>query len=89
MTTRSARPDAIGGHRPARPLLHRIGERAGLGAVLAALGFCCATTLVGPAIVSGAVGAVVTGSGWPFVALMVAGSGTAAWLGVRRRRPRP
>lgn len=92
MTTRSAHPDAMGGDRPRRPLLHLIGERAGVGAVLVALGLCCAGSLLGFAVVSGAVGAVagfVAGPGWFAVALVVIGSGTAVWLGVRRRRPRP
>lgn len=96
MSTRVAIPDATGRDRPGRPLLHSIGERAGVGAVLAALGFCCGTALVGPAVVSGAVGAVigvvarfVTGSASLFVVLVVAGSGAASWLAVRHRRPRP
>ena len=95
MSTREAIPSAACADRQARPLLHRIGQGAGVGAVLAALGFCCATALVGPAVVMGAVGAVIgtmagvlTGSAWFSVAL-VAGSGAAAWLGVRHWRPRP
>ena len=95
MTTPVGVPEATGGGRPGEPLLHRVGKRAGAGAVLAALGFCCATAFVGPAVVSGAVGAVmgvvagiVTGFAWLVVALVVAGSGAAAWLVIRHRRPR-
>ena len=91
MTTRSARPDAMGGDHRGRPRLHLIGERVVVGAALAALGLCCASSLLGFAVVSGAVGAiaaVVAGPGWFAVALVVAGSGTAVWLGVRRR-PKP
>jgi len=96
MSTRVAIPDATGRDRPGRPLLQSIGERAGVGAVLAALGFCCVTGLVGPAVVSGALGAVIgvvagviTGFASLFVVLIVVGSGAASWLVVRHRRPRP
>lgn len=96
MTARGAIPEMMPGDRPRRPLLHRIGERAGLGAALAALGLCCASAIVGPGVVAGAAGAVmgvaagiVTGSAWLFVALGCAGAGAAAWLVVRHRRARP
>lgn len=95
MSTPKALPDPTDTDRPGQSRLHRLGERAGVGAVLAALGFCCATALVGPAVVSGAAGAVmgvvagiVTGSAWLVVAPVGAGSVAAAWLVVRRRRPR-
>ena len=96
MSTRVAIPHATGRDRPGRRLLQSIGERARVGAVLAALGFCCATALVGPVVVSGAVGAVIgvaagiaPGSASLYVVLVVAGSGAASWLAVRHRRPRP
>jgi hypothetical protein len=96
MTAGSTRSGATGADRPREPRLGRIGERAGLGAVLAALGICCATALVGPAVVAGAAGAVlgvvagtVAGSAWLLVPLVVAACVAAAWFGVGRRRPRP
>lgn len=94
MSVRGAIQVPTGGERRRRPLLHRVGERAGVGALIAALGFCCATALLGPAIASGAGGAaagvavgLLMGSAW-FLLPLVAGSGAGVWLVTRRRRPR-
>ena len=95
MTDRRTVPETPGAARPERSVLRSAGERAGFGVVLAALGFCCATALLGPAAVAGAVGlamgalaGLVTGAAWLIPALVVAGSVFAAWLVRRSRRPR-
>jgi hypothetical protein len=74
--------------------MHRLADRAGVGGVLAAVGFCCATSLVGFAAIAGLIGTIVgfvTALGWLVgaVLLAVVSAGAATWLRSRRRQSRP
>ncbi len=95
MTAPSPRRDAPGRDGESRPALQVVGDNAAMGAILLALGFCCAGSLLGFAAIWGAMAAVagfVTGF---FIgptafatAFLIAGSGAIAGLRRQRRRRR-
>ncbi|MDA8202345.1 MAG: hypothetical protein M0Z49_06245 [Chloroflexi bacterium] len=83
----SHRPANAGG--PARPRLRLDADTLGIGAVLAALGICCVTTLaatgVGAGIMLTLVG-LLTGFGWLALLLVAVALAGTAWSRARRRR---